>query len=217
MLSRSQTKSLNRNDRECEENEDYNWGDCLDEMFYLGRDCQDPWHVNPKVPLRACTNITEILRDYRRGPLWNTVDWDGQFWDRPYMAERELANTIRNGKRCKTPCLQTNFDVKMRSAFSKERLGMINMYIITIIIFSDKVQKFEYGSSQDWIYGLKLLYLDLNHIETEEYKVCDFSCLLSSAGGYLGLFFGISIFDVICSFEKILSKIHDVMSYLYKN
>ena len=62
-------KSLSQNVRECEEIEDYHWGDCLDEMFYLRKGCQDPWNVNQKVPLRVCTNITEIQTSYRRGPL----------------------------------------------------------------------------------------------------------------------------------------------------
>ena len=31
----------------------------------------------------------------------------------------------------------------------------------------------------------------------EEYLVCEFACLLSSVGGYVGLFFGISFFDFI--------------------
>ena len=39
----------------------------------------------------------------------------------------------------------------------------------------------------------------------EEYLVCEFACLLSSVGGYVGLFFGISIFDFIFSLEWIVS------------
>ena len=77
---------------------------------------------------------------------------------------------------------------------------------LTKIIF--RVLKSEYGQRQDWVFGLNLLYLSLYHVEKEEFKVCDFSCLLSSAGGYIGLFFGISIFDIIFSLEWILSKIH---------
>ena len=36
-LNFSKTKliSLSRSDRECEEKVDFNWGDCLDEEFYL--------------------------------------------------------------------------------------------------------------------------------------------------------------------------------------
>ena len=60
IFSKSFIKSMSRNDRECEENEDYIWNDCLDEMFYLRKGCQDPWNVNPNIPLRVCTNITEI-------------------------------------------------------------------------------------------------------------------------------------------------------------
>ena len=116
-------KSLSRSDRECEDKEDYNWGDCLDEMFYLRKGCQDPWNVNANVPLRVCTNITEIKLSYRRGPLEliEEVDWDGQFWDRPYMSEPELSKLKRDGKRCKTPCSQTHFDVKLKSTDSKDK------------------------------------------------------------------------------------------------
>ena len=39
----------------------------------------------------------------------------------------------------------------------------------------------------------------------EEYLVCDFSCLLSSIGGYVGLFFGMSIFDLILTSEWMMS------------
>ena len=71
--------------------------------------CQDPWHVNPKVPLPACTNITFIRGSYSKGPM--AGKWDDQFWDRPYMGEKELAELSRNGKRCKRPCTQTYYKV----------------------------------------------------------------------------------------------------------
>ena len=82
-----------------------------------------------------------------------------------------------------------------------------------IIIF--RVLEMEYGP-KDWVFGLKLLYLTLHHEEKEEYKVCDFSCLLSSSGGYVGLFFGISLFDLIFSLEWILSKIIYILTHLGK-
>ena len=112
---------MSHSDRECEEKPNYHWGDCLDEIFYLRKGCQDPWNVNPKVPLRVCTNITEILTSYRRGPLLEQVVWDGQFWDRPYMSARELSDVSRDGKRCKTPCSQTQYDVKWKSTLSKDK------------------------------------------------------------------------------------------------
>ena len=77
---------------------------------------------------------------------------------------------------------------------------------MTVWIFRLEVP-YEYGMRQDWVIGLSLIYLRLYQEEMEEFKVCDFSCLLSSAGGYLGLFFGISIFDLIFSLEWIYSKI----------
>ena len=116
-------KSLNRIDRECEEQENYNWRDCLDEMFYLKKGCQDPWNVNPKVPLRICTNISEIRRSYRQGQyvMIKEVEWDQVFWDRPWMFERQVTELIRDGKRCKTPCSQTHFDVKRKSTARKDK------------------------------------------------------------------------------------------------
>ena len=120
-------KSLNQIDKECEEQEDYNWGDCLDEMFYLKKGCQDPWNVNSRVPLRICTNVTEIMMSYRQGPyeLIKNVEWDKEFWDRPWMFERELEELMRDGKRCKTPCSRTHFDVKLKSTVSKDKYKSI--------------------------------------------------------------------------------------------
>ena len=34
-ITKSKFKSLNRDERECEDKSDYIWNDCLDEMFYL--------------------------------------------------------------------------------------------------------------------------------------------------------------------------------------
>ncbi len=49
------------------------------------------WTVGP--------NVTEIKLSYRQGPpeLINEVVWDKQFWDRPHMFERELAELNRVG------------------------------------------------------------------------------------------------------------------------
>ena len=76
---------------------------------------QDPWNVNPHVPLPIATNMTIIQAGYRRGPLTETVDWDGQFWDRPFMAEKEIAGLTRDGKRCRSPCSQMYYEVKQTS------------------------------------------------------------------------------------------------------
>ena len=93
---------------------------------------------------------------------------------------------------------------------------MIKSQSLTI---SFRVLRFEYGyGPKDWVFGLNLLYLTLHHEEKEEYKVCDFSCLLSSSGGYVGLFFGVSIFELIFSLEWILSKIStpNILTHLGK-
>ena len=41
----------------------------------------------------------------------------------------------------------------------------------------------------------------------EEYLVCDFPCLLSSVGGYVGLFFGVSIFELIFIIEQLMDYV----------
>ena len=73
---------------------------------------QDPWNVNPNVPLPTATNMTIIQSGFRRGPLLETVDWDQQFRDRPYMAEKEIAGLERDDKRCRSPCSQMYYEVK---------------------------------------------------------------------------------------------------------
>ena len=125
-LKKKYFKSLSRGDRQCEDRDDYSWGDCLDESFYwrkgrysinlIGHNyfttgCQDPWHVNPKVPLPACTNVSEIAASYSQGPT-EMNSWDNQFWERPYMTERDLAVMEREGRVCKTPCYQTYFNLE---------------------------------------------------------------------------------------------------------
>ena len=47
-LQKSFFSSLSRpeDDRDCVADKTYDWGNCLDEMFYLTRGCQDPWYVN---------------------------------------------------------------------------------------------------------------------------------------------------------------------------
>ena len=93
--------------------------------------------------------------------------------------------------------------------------------IVTIFV---RVARYEYG--EDWVYAVKLIYKNLLqekkweilqswsiivHTDTtsfrEEYLVCNESCLLSSAGGYIGIFFGISLFDFLFFFEWLVSFI----------
>merc|ERR1719483_1351516 len=87
-LGKSFFSSLNRPKayRPCIEDVSFLWGDCLDELFYTRKGCQDPWFVNP-VSLPICTNVTHILGSYNIGPAASGKD--SQFWDRPYMAQRE--------------------------------------------------------------------------------------------------------------------------------
>ena len=87
---------------------------------FLG--CQDPWHVNPRVPLQACTNVTYIRASYSQGPESESYGaWDGLFWDRHYLAERELAEISRNGKGCHRPCTQTYYKLDQIQTTSKDK------------------------------------------------------------------------------------------------
>ena len=47
-LHKSFFSSLSRPEdgRECVEDKNYDWGNCLDNMFYTAKQCQDPWYVN---------------------------------------------------------------------------------------------------------------------------------------------------------------------------
>lgn len=187
-LSKVSNTYLSRTDRECESKSNYNWGYCLDELFMLRKGCQDPWHYNPKIKLPACTNVTEILGSYNQPPA--AIGWDGQFWDRQYMAEKEVSAIERDGMMCKSPCDQILYDTEPS------------------YILKAKTPKFEYGVSQEWIYAVRILYKNLLQEKKEEYLVCEFACLLSSVGGYIGLFFGVSIFDLIFTVEWIITYIY---------
>ena len=87
--------------------------------------CQDPWYVNSENPLPVCDNITKILGSYDRGRRQNFAGnlqerifvtgparngFDGQQWDRPYMAEKEVASIKRNEMQCLSPCRQVHFE-----------------------------------------------------------------------------------------------------------
>ena len=97
----------------------------LDNIF---TGCQDPWNYKDTVPLPACTNITEILGSYNHGPA--AFGWDGQFWDRQYMGERELASIERNGMKCSVPCQETEY--RLEAGYL-----MINKYYIQFLFFGD--------------------------------------------------------------------------------
>ena len=44
----------------------------------------------------------------------------------------------------------------------------------------------------------------------EEYLVCELACLISSVGGYLGLFFGVSILDTLFLGEWVIRQLQRV-------
>ena len=47
-LHKSFFSSLSRpeDERKCVDDKTYDWGNCLDSMFYAPKGCQDPWYVN---------------------------------------------------------------------------------------------------------------------------------------------------------------------------
>ena len=117
--------------------------------------CQDPWKVNSKVSLPTCTNVTVIQRGYRRGPLQNKTKWDHEFWDRPYMAEREISGLTRDGMRCKTPCSHTYYKLERTSVTKSKYL---------------KQKRYDYGLSPEWVFGIELVYRKLLQ-ETKSVKI----------------------------------------------
>ena len=129
-LKKRQMTNLNRDDRQCDEREDYNWRTCLDQLFYTYKGCQDPWQVNPGVDLPVCSNISYILgHTYGRPPLH--ISYDGEFADRPYKAEQELNALMRDGLQCSPPCGQTQFDTVLTFK-PRDRYIALSMSLYTI-------------------------------------------------------------------------------------
>ena len=87
-------------------------------MICLCPGCQDPWNFNPKVSLPVCDNITKILGSYSKGP--DAQPHDGQYMDRPFMPERELATLERNGIKCPPPCQQIYYDTDITYTHKNE-------------------------------------------------------------------------------------------------
>ena len=55
------------------------------------------------------------------------------------------------------------------------------------------------------------------NILREEYLICEFSCVLSSVGGYVGLFFGVSVLDFVFLGEWFVGKFTGVIQKYNKN
>ena len=51
----------------------------------------------------------------------------------------------------------------------------------------------------------------------DEYLICEFSCVLSSVGGYVGLFFGVSVLDFVFLGEWVVGKFTKVIQKYNKN
>ena len=64
-----------------------------------------------EISLPPCTNVTDILGSYNEGPA--ARGWDGRFWDKPYMAERELTDLVRGDQQCPAPCHTLNYQAKI--------------------------------------------------------------------------------------------------------
>ena len=50
-----------------------------------------------------------------------------------------------------------------------------------------------------------------------EYLICEFSCVLSSVGGYVGLFFGVSVLDFVFLGEWVVGKFTGFIQKYNKN
>ena len=111
----------------------------------------------------------------------STECWDGQLWDRPYKAERELSEMerlslvwdcrqigllkvfkpiFRDGQRCVRPCALSEFPYtvfqKPRTRFDHHFHNPIE-YQWYMKIFLTSVNPFEYGDS-NWRVAIKLIY-----------------------------------------------------------
>ena len=98
-----------------------------------------------------------------------------------------------------------------------------------------RIAPFEYTDikgQQDWIFAIKLIYKNMLQeyrllifqnskksciISREEYLICEFSCVLSSVGGYVGLFFGVSVLDFVFLGEWVVGKFTGVIQKYNKN
>ena len=98
-----------------------------------------------------------------------------------------------------------------------------------------RIAPFEYSDirgQQEWIYAIKLIYKNMLQeyrflklilerykifFLREEYLICEFSCILSSVGGYIGLFFGVSVLDFVFLGEWVVGKFTGVIQKYNKN
>ena len=84
-----------------------------------------------EVSLPICTNITHILGSYNEGPA--ASGWDGRFWDRPYMAQRELTELVRDDLSCPSPCHTVNYQADL-SHVPRNRENFKTAFILVIIL-----------------------------------------------------------------------------------
>ena len=80
-------------------------------LIYEFLECQDPWNYNPLLSIPVCTNLTQILGSYGKGPA--NFEFDSQYEDRRYMSEKELTEIERDGIRCLSPCQQIKFETDL--------------------------------------------------------------------------------------------------------
>ena len=96
-------------DQPCVKRNDYKWAECLDSLFYADRGCQDPWHVYSNISVPYCSNISQILDDYRNSytGCYKTC------WDKPYMSQRSLSKTVRMDQSCPVPCTTEKYKAEI--------------------------------------------------------------------------------------------------------
>ena len=109
-----------------------------------------------EVPIPACDNVTKILGFYNLGP--GSRSWDNRFWDRPYMAQRELSELTRGGVKCPPPCHTMDFQTKV-VYLPKSRYGLVDIHYQNHCHYSS-TQQYEYGDP-DWRFAIKLIFKDL--------------------------------------------------------
>ena len=77
---------------------------------------------------------------------------------------------------------------------------------------------------QEYVPGIQVIYSngsflrdEITFISREEYLICEFSCVLSNVGGYVGLFFGVSFLDFVFLGEWLVEKLTGVIQKHNKN
>ena len=88
--------------RPCNADQNYSFSDCLDLAYLVrsGRECQDPWYINPSIGLDVCSSKERIVE--------NNQDLPQFVKDRPYESARKISQKMN----CPLPCTMTFYTLE---------------------------------------------------------------------------------------------------------